>query len=88
MLGFKLRSMSDGYQGLSSPEKWGCISAAAVGVPIFLFLLGADALGDCAPDTNCRKGFLLMVLIPSVIVTAVAFLVVRSLLGWLRKRDR
>jgi len=39
-----------------------------LGVPVFMFLLLADALGDCAPDTACKKGFLTQVLLPSVII--------------------
>lgn len=65
-------------------DKWGCLAAALIGVPVFLFLLGMDALGDCAPDASCRKGFLLMVLAPSSLVTLLVFGVVRRLA---RKRD-
>ena len=46
--------------GLSRADKWGCVAASVVGLPIFAALLFVDALGDCAPDAPCRKGFLLM----------------------------
>lgn len=45
---------------------WG----ALVGVPVFLFLLGLDALGNCTPGSGCRHGFWLMVALPSLTVTA------------------
>lgn len=60
-------------------DKWGCLAAALVGVPVFLFFLGMDALGDCATDASCRKGFLLMVLVPSSMVTLLVFGDVRRL---------
>lgn len=72
--------MSDDYQGLPKSDKWGCIVAALLSLPAFLFLLGLDALGDCAPDTGCRKGFLAMVLIPSVVIAAAAFWLTRMFL--------
>ena len=67
------------YQGLAKSDKWGCLVAALVGVPLFVLLLGMDALGDCAPDTSCRKGFLLMVLVPSLLVTLLVFAAARAL---------
>lgn len=53
---------------VSRATKWGCAAAAIVGLPLFAFLLAMDALGDCEPGTACRKGFLLMVLAPSVLI--------------------
>jgi len=77
--------MSDGYQGLPKSDKWGCIGGALVGVPVFLFLLGLDALGDCAPDPGCRHGFWLMVALPSLTVTALTFWMIRD---WMKRRGR
>jgi hypothetical protein len=71
--------MDDGYQGLPRSDKWSCLVAALVGGPVFLFLLGMDALGDCAPDTSCRKGFWLMVFAPSLLVTLLVFAGVRAI---------
>lgn len=71
--------MSEGYQGLPKSDKWGCLMAAVLGVPVFLFLLGLDALGDCKPDTTCQKGFLMMVLMPSLIIAGVVFWSVRTI---------
>lgn len=65
--------------GLSRSDRWGCIVATAVGLPIFVFLLIVDALGDCAPDSDCRKGFLAMVLLPTVIIAGVSGLLARFL---------
>jgi len=42
-----------------------------------MFLLFAEALGDCAPDETCRKDFLTQVLLPSVIVAIGIGLLVR-----------
>lgn len=56
----------DEYEGDSSPARmWGCFSAALIGVPVFVFLFLADALGDCVPDLPCEKGFFSEVLLPS-----------------------
>ena len=67
-----------GYKGGSTVEgRWGCIASAALGVPVFLFLLVADALGGCAPDTACEKGFLTQVLLPSVVIAIGVGLLVR-----------
>ena len=67
--------------GLSRADKWGCVAASVVGLPIFAALLFVDALGDCAPDAPCRKGFLLMVLLPSLIAAICAGLLVRFLVS-------
>ncbi|GAA4778907.1 hypothetical protein GCM10023219_28720 [Stakelama sediminis] len=42
-----------------------------------MFLLLADALGDCAPDTACKKGFLTQVLLPSAVIAIGVGLLVR-----------
>ena len=74
-----------GYQGGPSVEsRWGCLAGAVVGAPLFFFLVGLDALGDCAPDPGCKKGFLTQVLIPSVIVAVGVGLLVR----WVVKAAR
>ena len=70
--------MDQGYQGLPKSDRWGCLAAALVGIPVSLLLLGVDALGDCPPDTSCRKGFLLMVLAPSMLLTLLTFWTVRA----------
>ena len=69
--------MSDsGYSGQTAETKWGCAASAIVGAPLFAFLLLADALGDCVPDTDCKHGFFSQVLMPSVVIaTSMGFLV-------------
>lgn len=71
--------MSDGgYKDWATVEgRWGCIASAVSGVPVFMFLLLADALGDCAPDTACKKGFLTQVLLPASVIAIGVGLVVR-----------
>lgn len=64
-------------------RRMGCAAAAVFGLPVFIFLLLNDALGDCAPDTICRKGFLPMVLIPSVVIASIMGLTV----GFLVKKS-
>jgi hypothetical protein len=60
-----------GYQsGSTLGGQWGCGIAALIGRPLFFFLMLMDALGDCAPDAGCHKGFLSMVLLPTVLITA------------------
>ncbi len=65
------------YDGLSLGERWGCGISALLGSAAFIFLMALDALGDCAPDTGCTKGFLTNVLLPSLAITAIAFFGVR-----------
>jgi len=69
----------ESYDGqMSRAAKWGVLAAAVVGLPTFAFLLMLDALGDCAPATACHKGFLLMVLAPTVAIASGV-----GLLAWL-----
>ena len=69
-----------GYDGgLTRETKWGCVAATIVGALVFAPLLFVDAIGDCAPDTSCRKGFFLMVLLPTLIAAGVAGLLARFL---------
>ena len=63
--------------GATVEGRWGCIASALVGVPVFVFLLLADALGDCAPDTACKKGFLTQVLLPTAVIAIGVGLLVR-----------
>jgi len=63
--------------GTTVAGRWGCIAAALLGVPIFLLLLVADALGDCAPGTTCQKGFVTQVLLPSAAIAICVGLLVR-----------
>lgn len=81
--------MSDnGYQDGWAPEmKWGCIAAAMVGLPIFCFLLLRDALGDCAPDIPCGKGFLSQVLLPSSLSAIVSGLLVFGVIKIIRRNQ-
>ena len=64
------------YDGPSIGERWGCGVSALSGGASFLFLLALDAVGDCAPDTGCTKGFWTNVVLPSVAITAIAFIAV------------
>jgi hypothetical protein len=79
--------MSDtGYKGGSTPGgRWGCGLAALVGAPVFFFLVLVDSLGDCAPDTNCHKGFWPMVVLPTLLVALPIGLVTRWLVNRYRK---
>jgi fructose-specific phosphotransferase system IIC component len=63
--------------GLSRADKWGCATAFIVGLIVFAPLVFVDALGDCPPDTPCRKGFLLMVFLPSLVAAICAGLLAR-----------
>ena len=75
-----------GYKGGPTVEgRWGCVASAVVGVPVFVFLLLADALGDCMPDNACNKGFLIQVLLPSVVVAIAVGLLIRWAVKAIRK---
>jgi hypothetical protein len=80
-------AMGTSFRGTSRGGKWGLIIAALVGVPLFFFLMLMDALGDCAPDTNCRHGFFPIVLLPTLLVTIPIFLAVRFAINWSSERD-
>lgn len=68
----------DGYNGGSTVEgRWGCIAATLVTVPAFMFLLLIDAMGDCVPDIECKKGFLTQVLLPSAVIAICVGLLIR-----------
>lgn len=76
-----------GYKGGSTAEgRWGCIASAVLGVPVFLFLLLANTLGDCVPDTACKKAFLTQVLLPSVVIALGVGLIVRWAIKAIRVR--
>jgi hypothetical protein len=71
--------------GTTAGSKWGCATAAIVGVPIFFFLMLVDALGDCVPDDDCKKGFLPFVVAPTFVIAAVLFFFVRSIVNRMRR---
>jgi hypothetical protein len=75
-----------GYRGgTTAASKWGCATAAIIGVPLFCFLILVDALGDCIPEADCKKGFLLFVVAPTFVVAAVLFLAVRFIVNKTRR---
>lgn len=77
------------YQGGGTPGgKWGSIASALVGAPVFYFLIIVDSLGDCAPDADCHKGFLVYVALPTIVVGLLVGLGVRAAVNYLRRNDR
>lgn len=77
-LGYPVPMSDSGYKGGATVEgRWACIASAVLGVPVFMFLLIVDALGDCVPDTACKKGFLTQVLLPSAVIAISVGLLVR-----------
>jgi hypothetical protein len=82
-------SMNDSeYRGgLDPANMWGCAVSALIGFPIMAYLTLVDALGDCTPDTNCHKGFLSNVALPTVGIVTVVFLSVRWMAKVLRRGD-
>lgn len=68
--------------------KWGCLAAAVVAAPLFLILIIIDALGDCEAGTDCHKGFLRYVALPTLIVGLAIGLGVRGAVNWLKRNDR
>lgn len=56
-----------------------------VGAPLFWFLILVDALGDCVPDTDCRKGFLRYVALPTLVVILIVGFGVRAAINRFRR---
>jgi hypothetical protein len=79
--------MGTGYRGISPGSRWGFLAATLIGAPLFLFLMTMDALGDCAPDTNCMHGFFPIVLLPTLLVTIPIFLGVRYAINRASRRE-
>lgn len=75
----------ENYEGLDAGERWGCGVSGLLGAVCFMFLLSLDALGDCAPDTRCTKGFLTNVLLPTLLLTAAVFFGLRWLVSARRR---
>tara|TARA_B000000460_G_scaffold225218_1_gene179377 strand:+ start:138 stop:386 length:249 start_codon:yes stop_codon:yes gene_type:complete len=80
--------MDDGrYQGGGTRGgKWGCGMSLLITVPIFTILLMVEALGDCAPDIPCGKGFWSHVMLPSAAVALITGLAVRWLVNRLVRK--
>jgi hypothetical protein len=76
--------MTDRYQPRSLESRWGCAAAALIFVPVFVMLLFVDAVGDCAAGTSCRKGFLMMVMLPSGSLALLIFIIVRTVVRAIR----
>jgi hypothetical protein len=76
------------YQGgTTAGSKWGCGVAAFVTAPLFFIFMIADALGDCAPDAECKKGFVQFVLLPSVVIALGLFFAIRFIVNRLERSD-
>ncbi len=74
------------YKGGGTVEgRWGCAAAVVAGLPVFVFLLLGETLGDCVPEAPCRKSFPLFVLLPSGLVALAAVLLIRQLVAALRR---
>lgn len=79
----------EGYKGGTSVEsKWGCFTAAIVCGPLFFFLILLDALGDCAPEPTCKKGFLPFVLMPTGVVAAALYFGVWFVVNRIRPQSK
>ena len=79
----------DGYRGGPTPEGlWGCLVAALIGIPIFLFLMLVTSLGDCGGGSECKKGTLTHVEMPSIAISVGVFLLVRWAIKAARKNGR
>ncbi|MES2449928.1 MAG: hypothetical protein V4610_05105 [Pseudomonadota bacterium] len=78
-----------GYKGgTTRSSKWGCAAAAMLGAPVFMVLTIVDALGDCAPDTRCSKGFWMHVAFPTAALAIVFGLSVSWAINRLGRRRR
>ena len=80
--------MGEGYQGgETAGGKWGCLGAAIVATPIFMALNLVEALGDCTEGSDCHKGFLTNVALPTIAVAIAVGLTVRLLVNWWLARN-
>jgi len=71
--------MSDGYQGLGSEERNGCLAAAIAGIVTFVILDLGRVLGDPAPGTEDAWWRHIPFFVPTLIVVSVTFFIVRAL---------
>jgi hypothetical protein len=71
---------NDRYNTLSKGQKFGCAAAMVSMGLLSIFLAMLDALGDCAPSKPCSKGIFTNVILPSVVVSLIVYLVVKTLI--------
>lgn len=72
----------DGYKNPATiGGKVGCAAAALVGIPIFVFLLLAAALGDCVQGEPCHTQSMLFVFLVPAAMAAMVGLAVRWLIN-------
>lgn len=69
--------MSDGYQGLRAKDRIGCLLTAIAGLLAFVFLDFGRVFGDPAPGTEDAWWREVPFFVPTLIVAATTFLVVR-----------
>lgn len=85
MAGVAMTERDNRYRGGRTAEgRWGCAAAFVAAFPVFIYLLLAETLGDCAPDVACRKSFLFYVLLPTAFVAFAAGMIVKRLVAALR----
>ena len=76
--------MSDGYQGLGTKDRNGCLLTAIAGLLAFVLLDFARVFGDPAPGTEDAWWREVPFFVPTLIVTITTFLVARLV----RKRGK
>lgn len=73
--------------GTSAGSKWGCLGAALIGVPMFMFLLVGEALGDCIEGDECKNGFVFGVLLPFAAIAGLVFFLIRWAISEARRNN-
>ncbi|MDO7834956.1 hypothetical protein Q4610_07830 [Sphingobium sp. HBC34] len=79
--------MGDGYDGLGSKNRSGCLTAAVVGCLALFFDLGRF-MGDPAPGTENWWWRSIPVFVPTLAIAAATFVVCRFVKQYFSRHDR
>lgn len=66
--------------------KIGCAAAAIVGVPLIGIVFIISSLGDCVPDSECRRGLDWPLLAGALAIAAAVGFSVRLFTNWIKTR--
>jgi hypothetical protein len=79
--------MSDSeYKGGSTPGgRWGCATAAFVGLPVFFFLFLVVAMPDCLPEHPCDRPVFTHAILPTALIAAFIGFSTRAIINYFKR---